>query len=49
MEAVYAGILAWAIELFIAGAMILILRSEEEKVYKRRKRAKEEEVHSTKG
>tara|TARA_Y100000401_G_scaffold87161_1_gene72568 strand:+ start:40 stop:189 length:150 start_codon:yes stop_codon:yes gene_type:complete len=49
MEPVYAGILAWAIELFIAGAMILVLKREEEKVYKRRKRAKEEEVHSTEG
>jgi len=49
MEALYAGILAWTIELSVAGAILLILRREEQKVYKRRKRAKEEEVHSTKG
>lgn len=36
MNAILAGLLAWAIELSIAGAMFLVLRREEQKVYKRR-------------
>ena len=36
MDAIWAGLLAWAIELSIAGMMFLVLRREEQKVYRRR-------------
>lgn len=36
MNAIWAGLLAWAIELSIAGMMFFVLRREEQKVYKRR-------------
>ena len=38
MEAFYAGITAWTIELAIAGIILYILYREEQKVYKRRKK-----------
>tara|TARA_R100001163_G_C5056424_1_gene192837 strand:- start:1860 stop:1994 length:135 start_codon:yes stop_codon:yes gene_type:complete len=44
MNAIYAGILAWFIELSVAGTMFLILKREESKVYKRRD-AKKKEKH----
>jgi len=39
MDAVFAGLLAWFIEITIAISMIFILRFEENKVFKRRKDA----------
>tara|TARA_Y100001938_G_C8098050_1_gene439494 strand:+ start:1011 stop:1133 length:123 start_codon:yes stop_codon:yes gene_type:complete len=37
MEAIYAGILAWTIELTIAVSILGILKKEERKVIERRK------------
>jgi hypothetical protein len=37
MEAIYAGILAWTIELTIAVSILGILKREERKVIERRK------------
>jgi hypothetical protein len=45
MEAFYAGLTAWAIELSVAGLAFYLLRREEQKVYKRRV-SKKEEVHT---
>lgn len=45
MEAIYAGLLAWTIELSIAFSILYILKHEENKVIKRR--AKKEEVSSS--
>ena len=42
MEAIYAGLLAWAIELSVAFSILYILKHEENKVIK--KRGKKEEV-----
>jgi hypothetical protein len=42
MEALYAGITAWAIELAVAGLAFYLLHREEQKVYKRRATKKEE-------
>ena len=39
MDAAFAGLLAWFIEITIAISMIFILRFEENKVFKRRKDA----------
>lgn len=36
MEALYAGLTAWTIELTVAGVILYILHREEQKVYKRR-------------
>tara|TARA_R110000824_G_scaffold218300_1_gene404847 strand:+ start:568 stop:1248 length:681 start_codon:yes stop_codon:yes gene_type:complete len=41
MEAFYAGLTAWAIEITIAGIILYILHREEQKVYKRRVAKKE--------
>jgi hypothetical protein len=41
MEAMYAGILAWTIELSVAGLAFYLLYREEQKVYKRRATKKE--------
>ena len=41
MEAMFAGVLAWAIELSIAGLAFYLLYREEQKVYKRRAAKKE--------
>tara|TARA_Y100001938_G_scaffold59807_1_gene83478 strand:- start:59 stop:178 length:120 start_codon:yes stop_codon:yes gene_type:complete len=38
MDAVKAGLLAWTIEITIAALMFLLLRHEENKVIKRRKK-----------
>jgi len=43
MEAFYAGITAWTIELAIAGIILYILYREEQKVYKRRKKEAKDE------
>ena len=42
MEALYAGLTAWAIELAVAGVAFYLLYREEQKVYKRRAAKKEE-------
>jgi len=42
MEALFAGITAWAIELAVAGLAFYLLHREEQKVYKRRAAKKEE-------
>jgi|TARA_R100001163_G_scaffold44902_1_gene33822 hypothetical protein len=42
MEALYAGLLAWTIELSIAFSILYVLKHEENKVIK--KRGKKEEV-----
>ena len=42
MEALYAGLTAWAIEMAVAGVAVYLLYREEQKVYKRRKKKKEE-------
>lgn len=39
MEALKAGLLAWIIEAFIATTMFMILKYEENKVVKRRKKS----------
>ena len=44
MEAMYAGILAWTIELSVAGLAFYLLYREEQKVYK--KRASKKEIHT---
>ena len=36
MKACMAGFMAWAIELFILATVLLLLKHEENKVYKRR-------------
>ncbi len=36
MEALQAGLLAWTIELLVVGIALLLLKHEEEKVYRRR-------------
>lgn len=36
MEAIYAGLLAWAIELSVAFSIMRLLKHEENKVIKRR-------------
>ena len=36
MEPIYAGLMAWGIELAIAALMLLILKKEEDKVLSRR-------------
>jgi len=38
MDAIKAGLLAWTIEITIAALMFLLLRHEENKVIKRRKK-----------
>jgi|TARA_A100001391_G_scaffold190461_1_gene162928 hypothetical protein len=40
MEGVLAGLTAWGVELAIAVAILLVLKHEENKVYKRRKNNK---------
>ena len=45
MQALYAGLAAWCIELAVAGLAFYLLYREEQKVYKRRA-AKKEEVHT---
>ena len=42
MEALYAGLTAWAIELAVAEVALYLLYREEQKVYKRRVAKKEE-------
>jgi len=42
MEALYAGITAWSIELAVAGIAFYLLYREEQKVYKRRADKKKE-------
>ena len=42
MEALYAGLSAWIIELGIAALAFYLLHREEQKVYKRRAAKKEE-------
>ena len=37
MDALWAGLTAWAIELTVAGIIMFVLKREEQKVYKRRK------------
>jgi len=37
MEALYAGLTAWGIELAVAGMAFYLLYREEQKVYRRRK------------
>ena len=44
MEALYAGITAWIIELAVAGIAFYLLYREEQKVYK--KRASKKEIHT---
>jgi|TARA_R100000995_G_scaffold73696_1_gene42563 hypothetical protein len=44
MEALYAGLTAWAIELSVAGIAFYLLYKEEQKVYK--KRASKKEIHT---
>ena len=44
MEAFYAGLTAWAIELSVAGVAFYLLNKEEQKVYKRR--ASKKEIHT---
>ena len=44
MEALYAGLTAWAIELSVAGLAFYLLHKEEQKVYK--KRASKKEIHT---
>ena len=46
MEALYAGLSAWVIEIGIAALAFYLLYREEQKVYKRRA-AKKEEVQQT--
>jgi hypothetical protein len=41
MEALYAGLTAWAIELSVAGVAFYLLNREEQKVYKKRASKKE--------
>jgi hypothetical protein len=38
MDALYAGLTAWLVELTVAGLILYTLRREEQKVYRRRKR-----------
>jgi uncharacterized membrane-anchored protein len=45
MQALYAGLAAWVIELSVAGLAFYLLYREEQKVYKRRA-SKKEEVHT---
>ena len=45
MEAIYAGLAAWGIELAVAGLAFYLLYREEQKVYKRRVTQKEE-IHT---
>lgn len=45
MEALYAGLAAWGIELAVAGLAFYLLYREEQKVYKSRA-AKKEEIHT---
>ena len=40
MDAIYAGLLAWAIELSVAILMMAVLKREENKVIPRRKKNK---------
>jgi hypothetical protein len=42
MQALYAGLAAWGIELAVAGLAFYLLYREEQKVYKRRATKKEE-------
>lgn len=42
MQALYAGLLAWGIELAVAGFAFYLLYREEQKVYRRRKNGKRE-------
>ena len=44
MDAFYAGLTAWAIELSVAGLAFYLLYKEEQKVYK--KRASKKEIHT---
>ena len=44
MEALYAGLTAWATELSVAGLAFYLLYKEEQKVYK--KRASKKEIHT---
>ena len=41
MEALYAGLTAWAVELSVAGLAFYLLYKEEQKVYKKRASKKE--------
>ena len=43
MQALYAGLLAWGIELAVAGFAFYLLYREEQKVHRRRKNGKREE------
>ncbi len=45
MQALYAGLAAWGIELAVAGLAFYLLYREEQKVYKRRG-SKKEEIHT---
>ena len=40
MQALYAGLLAWGVELTVAGLAFYLLYREEQKVYRRRKNDK---------
>jgi hypothetical protein len=42
MQALYAGLAAWTIELAVAGLAFYLLYREEQKVYKKRATKKEE-------
>ena len=37
MEALYAGLMAWGVELTVAGLAFYLLYREEQKVYRRRR------------
>jgi hypothetical protein len=43
MEAFYAGLTAWAIELSVAGLAFYLLYKEEQKVYKKRATKKQKQ------
>tara|TARA_A100001201_G_C3993525_1_gene172355 strand:+ start:81 stop:230 length:150 start_codon:yes stop_codon:yes gene_type:complete len=45
MQALYAGLAAWVIELSVAGLAFYLLYREEQKVYKSRA-TKKEEIHT---
>ena len=45
MQALYAGLAAWVIELSVAVLAFYLLHREEQKVYKRRA-SKKEEIHT---
>tara|TARA_A100001201_G_scaffold20876_1_gene23193 strand:- start:1664 stop:1798 length:135 start_codon:yes stop_codon:yes gene_type:complete len=40
MQALYAGLLAWGIEIAVAGLAFYLLYREEQKVYRRRRNGK---------